>query len=312
MNALLLSSTSFLEDLDTLLESGKDLAALDSLRRGLTEIRSSSSPRQWRAFCANTLSGDKFCRRPLSNLLKNGPLAGSCHGATPTLIHDPHVLDSIYGLDAVPQDLTCGANLLQEWELALGFCESLRARHQFLIRELNELGDSVPRPRILALGAGHLREASSALCLNNMSGGELVAFDRDPACIDLIESEYDYPGLCTFSGSLRQLIHDPALGRFDLIYLPNLSDILEDLRLKALLEGLLPLLRRGGRLLSANFCPDLEDAAYLEGRLDWWPIYRDEEEWAQLLGELPCQNLRGQAVFRDRSEGSVLIDLQVN
>jgi SAM-dependent methyltransferase len=311
VNALLQSGTSLLEDLGPLLESRDDLAALDLLRRGLTEIRSSSSPGQWRAFCADTFSGEKFRRHPLSHLLKNGPLAGSCHGA-PTLIHDPILLDAIYGLDAVPQDLTSGANVLRSWELSLGFCESLRARHQCLIRELNELGDSVRSPRVLALGCGHLREAAPALCLNNMCGGELVAFDRDPVCIDLIEGQYDYPGLCTFSGSLRHLIHHPALGRFDLVYLATLSDILEDLRLKSLLESLLPLLRPGGRLLSANFCPGLEDAAYLEARLDWWPIYRDEEEWAELLSELQWPNLRGQAVFRDSSEGSVFIDLQVS
>jgi len=221
----------------------------------------------------------------------------------------------IYGLDTVPEDLTPTANALRKWELELGFCVSLRRRRLLLARELNELGAAVRYPRVLAVGCGHLREAAAALSLPGMHGGELVAFDRDRDSLNLIQSEYEYPGLRTLSGSLRDAIaNDPTLGRFDLIYLPTVLDTLEDFRSSALLADVLPLLESGGRLIAANFSPDLRDAAFLEACLDWWPFYRDEQKLAALLSQLPVANLRGHAMFREGSSeeqgGSVFLDLQ--
>jgi SAM-dependent methyltransferase len=163
---------------------------------------------------------------------------------------------------------------------------------------------------VLAVGCGNLREAALALSSGNMKGGELVAYDRDRACAELIRRECDYPGLRTISGSLRELTHDSKLGKFDFIYLPTLLDTLEDARVRTLLSSLLPLLEPGGRLIAANASPELGDAAYLEACLDWWPFCRGEEDWAALLSQLPCYNLRGQAISRDDSGGSVFLDFE--
>ena len=114
----------------------------------------------------------------------------------------------------------------------------------------------------------------------------------------------------TVSGSFRDLTTaDPPLGKFNLIYLATLLDTLEDFRVKALLASLVPLLESGGRLLAANFLPELKDAAYLEACLDWWPVYRGEQDLAALNSAIDGV-LRGQAVFREDSGGSVFLDLQ--
>ncbi len=310
MNSMMQSSQSLLQDLLPLLADGEYLPALDSLRDGLTRLRAESPLEEWRTFCAQTFSGKQFSQHPVSQLLKVGPLGSGCAGTAHGLIHEPLILDVIYGLGSVPCDLTSAANALRHWELALGFCASLRARHGLFMRELNDLGNIVSHPRVLAVGCGHLRDAAMALSLANMRGGELVAFDRDRACIDLIEREHEHPGLRTISGSLRDLTNDFMLGAFDFIYLPTLLDTLGDLRVSALLGSLLPLLKPHGRLLAANFSPDLMDAAYLEACLDWWPFYRGEEELAALLSPLSGKNLRGQVLFRDDSGGTVFLDLQ--
>jgi hypothetical protein len=62
--------------------------------------------------------------------------------------------------------------------------------------------------------------------------------------------------------------------------------------------------------MAANFTPELVDAAYLEAGLDWWPVYRSEREMAALACNIPEHDLRGQAVFREETGGSLFLDLQ--
>ncbi len=295
-----------LQDSSRLFAEGRCVPALDSLRTELNRCRAKSSPAEWRAFCAETFSAEAVQRHPLLHLIKEGPL-GSGSG----LIHNPLILDAIYDLNGVPRLLTPPANALRSWELHLGFCASLRARHFLFARELADLAKTLEAPRILAVGCGHLREAAIALTSDSMRTSEVVAFDRDRACIDLIEREYDHPGLVTVSGSLRDFLVDTNKGTFDFVYVPTLLDKLEDTKAAFVLNALLGSLKPGGRLLAANFAPDLKDAAYLEACLDWWPFYRTEEELAALLNTKSTQNLRGQALFRDDSEGSIFLDLQL-
>ena len=294
-----------LQDLQPLLAQGCYVPALDGLRKGLTQIRSASTAAEWHTYCAQTLYGPSFVQHPVSRLLKEGVL---CAGSG--LIHEPLILDAIYRQDDAPRLLSATSDAVRSWELALGFCVSLRARHAFFARELNDLSPTLRALRILAVGCGHLREVASALNLGRLHEAEIVAFDRDRACLDLIQREFEHPGLRTVSGSLRQFVADSALGTFDFIYVPTLFDTLSEARVQSLLGSLLSLLKPGGRLLAANFTPDLTDAAYLEACLDWWPFYREEEDFAVMLNQTSNQ-LRGQALFRDDSGGSVFLDLQV-
>ncbi len=306
MNSTTQTASTLLQDLLPLFAQGSYIQALDALRIGLTQIRSVSSASEWRSFCSATFSVPEFHKHPLSSLLKESPL-----GRGSGLIHEPLVLDVIYGLDAVPRVLKPAADAMRSWELSLGFCTSLRARHLLFARELNELGAIVQHPKVLAVGCGHLREAATALTSTEMSDAGIVAFDRDRACADLIQREYEHPGLRTIFSSLRDLTSDPTLGAFDFIYVPTLFDRMDEARVTSLLDSLLRLLKPGGRLLAANFAPDLADAAYLEACLDWWPFYRGEEELATVVNSRSSSRLRGQAIFRDDSGGSVFLDLQV-
>jgi len=306
------SRSALLLEIEPLLAQGHYLRALDSLGLGLQQIRAESSSDEWRTFCAENFSGETFSRHPLSRLLKVGPLGSGCAGTSHGQIHEPLILDVIYGFDEdEPPDLSPAARAVRSWELALGFSASLRERHQLFVRELNDLGASFAHPRVLAVGCGHLRDAAAALSLKDLCGGEVVAFDRDRACIDWVQREYRHPGLRSLSGSLRDLTKDFTLGHFDFIYLPTLLDTLEDLRVKVVLGALLPLLKPGGRLLAANFSPELADSAYLEACWNWWPRYRGEAEWAALLSSLSSETLRGQTIFRDHAGGSLFLELQV-
>jgi extracellular factor (EF) 3-hydroxypalmitic acid methyl ester biosynthesis protein len=304
VNSMAHSGAVLLQDLRPLLAAGKTASALEELRAGLTRLRAEWTPREWREFCVET---HQFQNHPVGRLLKECPLAGGSG-----LIHEPLILDLIYGLElnAVKQAKQA-SDECRTWELSLGFCRSLRARHQSFSRELLELGHCEPAANILAIGCGYLREAAGLLRPDGPWGGRLVAFDRDRACVDLIVREYDQkPGLRTASGSLRELLRTLAEGTFDFIYVPTLFDTLPDGRVTVVLAALLRLLKSGGRLLATYFAPDLQDRAYMEACLDWWPFYRTEEDLARLLPEETGRQLRGQLMFRDEGGGSVFLDLQ--
>jgi SAM-dependent methyltransferase len=284
-----------------LIQGGQYLTALDSLRQELTLIRAGFSSDEWRTFVAQDFARREYSRYPLARLLKSG-LPG--RGA----LHDPRALDVIYGLGGFS---TAASNALLAWEIDLGFCVSLRARRNLLARELSDLALTTRHPRVLAVGCGHLREAASALSSPGMQGGEFVAFEHERTCLDLIRSEFKYPGLRTLLGSWRDAVENELIpGKFDLIYLPTLFDTLEDSCVRALLSSVIPLLGPGGRLMAANFCPDLKDAAYLEACLDWWPRYRSEQELAAVVSQLSVPRLRGQAIFREDSGGSAVLYLE--
>jgi SAM-dependent methyltransferase len=305
------SGSALLGEVASLIDSGRYVAALNTLRDRLARIRGEGTCSEWRTFCGQTFSTREFSLHPVSRLIVLGPLGQACAAAARGALHHPFALDAIYGLDRTPEDLSSAAYAVRQWELELGFCASLRERYFLLARELNELGTLVRYPRVLAFGCGYLREAASALSLEGMRGGEVIAVDRDRGCLALIEREYEYPGLRTMCGPFRDLMaSDKSLGKFDFIYLPTLFDSREDDRIRALLPLLRSRREPGGRLVAANFAPDLPDAAYLEACLDWWPQYRDEQALATLIGQLPGISLRGQIITRENSGGSVILDLQ--
>ncbi len=299
--------SELLQELPARISLGRSASALNTLSELLSDVRSELPGAEWRIFCNES---NPLQKQSVAQILEEGPLSNG-RG----LIHHPLLLDLIYGTTAsMPRLLTPLAHALRQWELSLGFCATLRARRACFARELENLaaGSSIKKsPRLLAVGCGHLRDAAEALKLDGLQGSEVIAFDRDRACVDLIEREYEHAGLNTVSGSIREWLGHPAIGEFDFIYVPTLFDMLPDARVVWLIDSLLALLKPGGRLLAANFAPEMKDAAYLEAWLDWWPHYRKEEDFAVLLSDKSYRNLRGQAIFRDETEGSIFLDLQL-
>jgi hypothetical protein len=299
-----------------LIENGQYLMALNRLRQELVRVRGEGvsrgpSLKAWRNFCADNFHSHELADNLLINLLSIGPFGQVASRTKSREIHHPEMLDAIYGLDPNPKADTAALPALRDWELELGFCLSLRSRCKTLAYELSEVGTAVRYPRILAVGCGHLREAAAALSRRGMDGGEFVAYDPHPAAVSFIEHEYDHQGLRILSGAWPNVLKNELDGsKFDLIYLPTLLDELDDKAVSELLIALLAMLEPGGRLLAANFAPDLQDAAYLEAWLDWWPFYRGEEELAAIVSRIAGSNLRGQAVFREDSGGSVFVNLE--
>ena len=68
-------------------------------------------------------------------------------------------------------------------------------------------------------------------------------------------------------------------------------------------------LRPGGRLIVANFAPELRDIAYMEAIMDWRLIYRDETALVTLASGIPSACIAAQSITRDRSGNVVYLTL---
>lgn len=76
----------------------------------------------------------------------------------------------------------------------------------------------------------------------------------------------------------------PALAEIDLIYAAGLYDYLDDKVAMRLLRIMVEALNPGGRVLVANFVPNVPDVGYV----DWWFTYRDIDQVTGLFEAIPA------------------------
>ena len=60
------------------------------------------------------------------------------------------------------------------------------------------------------------------------------------------------------------------------------------------------MLRAGGKLLIANFVPDLRQTAYMEAYMAWNLVYRDSIQLDAVASGIRSSGIRSSRTFRDR------------
>jgi SAM-dependent methyltransferase len=100
-----------------------------------------------------------------------------------------------------------------------------------------------------------------------------------------------------------------SLGEFDLAYTAGLFDYLEDSDGIAVTAALFRSLRPGGRLLIANFAPQLPEIGYMEAAMDWWLIYRDEAAMSVFADALPQSAIASRSIVRDNGGNIVYLTI---
>ena len=112
------------------------------------------------------------------------------------------------------------------------------------------------------------------------------------------QSEFNVRVKCASVG--RFIKSGDELGGFDLVYSAGLYDYLNDETARTVTAAMFRSLRPGGRLLVANFAPELRDIGYMEAIMDWRLIYRDEAALATLASGIPSACIAAQSITRDR------------
>jgi hypothetical protein len=277
---------------------GRVEEGLDDLVGGLRGLRLACDGVSWEAVV-------RVCRgHAVRGLVHQDPFTYRAYSKPRGYAGDAELLDFIYGVDegrpAPPGTSALGRRIFAHNTTHGPAPRAVRARRRILARLVDEVSAGRPRPRILSVAAGHLREAELAAAVREGRTGEYVALDQDGESLETVRRCYSGFGVRTVSASVRRLLGGGLdLGTFDLIYSAGLYDYLRRSTAAGLTRVLFGMLRAGGRLLVANFVPGIRDIGYMESFMDWELVYRTPGEVRELGAAVDPGQLAGAEVFTE-------------
>jgi hypothetical protein len=184
--------------------------------------------------------------------------------------------------------------------------QAVRYRREHIAQLIDTMAAGGSKPSVLAIAAGHLREAEICEALVSGRAGRFVALDADATSLREVEANYARLNVETVHGSVRHVLARKLnLGTFDFVYAAGLYDYLADNVAQALAARMFEMVRPGGWMLIPNFAPQVRDRGYLETFMNWNLIYRDEYEMALLGDSLDPTHVEGYDVYSD-PPGSVV------
>src|SRR5204863_9304423 len=168
----------------------------------------------------------------------------------------------------------------------------------FIADLIDGLAAKMPGLDILAVAAGHLREASLAAAVRRRRIGRFVALDADAVSLEVVQRAYGPYGVETVAAPFSQLITGRvALGQFDLVYSTGLYDYLNVSTGRRLVRTMFNMLKPGGQLVVANFMPGIRDVGYMEAFMDWRLIYRTRHDMTDLTMEIEEPEIHDLSLF---------------
>lgn len=226
---------------------------------------------------------------------------------------DAVLIDLIYrlGRDRTGA-LSEAGRAIYEWELNSPGCKSVRNRCQVVTRYLTELTQSGGRPRVMSVACGHLREVAGCVGdIRRLPCELFTAIDQDSQSLSEVRRCYQSFGVSTLHANIYRLMRSRhSFVDYDFIYASGLYDYLDDRTARSLTGSLFRMLRSGGRLLIGNFTPDMHDIGYMESVMDWWLIYRTEEQMQGLTENLDIRRVADLRLFRDSNKNIIFLELR--
>lgn len=280
--------------------------AIESLFLGLHRLRSECDEGDWR-ICL-----EQCHTHPVSDMIHEDPFTRRAFTKPRGYAGDAELLDLIYGPEEgwpEPQASPLGREIYKYTSQAPA-AEGVRARRAFIADLIDRSTAENPKMHILAIAAGHLREATLAAAIRRRRIGRFVALDADPVSLDEVTRCYGTYGVETIAASIRPLLTNKLKpGQFDLIYSTGLFDYLSEETGRRLVTVLFNMLRPGGQLVVANFLPGIRDVGYMEAFMDWKLIYRTRREMIDLTMEIPEADLRDVTLFAEDNRNIIFVQV---
>jgi SAM-dependent methyltransferase len=279
---------------------------LDDLFGGLAELRRSLSPEAWREAVAN-------CRRhPVIEVIHQDPLTSRAFKKPRGYAGDAVMLDYIYGREELwpePNSTALGRAIFR-YTTSAPASEGVRCRRGFVAELLDRLADGVPQPHVLSVASGHLREANLSSAVRRRRLGRLVALDADAESLKVVSASYKPFGVEACHADLRKLLRGrTGLGEFDLVYSTGLFDYLQETIGRRLVTEMFNLLNPGGRLLVANFLPEIRDIGYMETYMDWNLVYRTRHDMIELTRDIPQREIHSLRIFAEENQNIIFLEV---
>jgi len=140
----------------------------------------------------------------------------------------------------------------------------------------------------------------------------LYAVDHDSQSLTVVAKELALLGVKPVQASVVGLLRgDVDFHGLDFVYAAGLFEYLQEHTAQRLVERMFAMLRPGGRLLLTNLRPTVEDAGYMEAYMDWWLLYRTEDDCWRLTAGLPAKEVAVLSTFCERdSNTTVYLEIQ--
>jgi SAM-dependent methyltransferase len=216
---------------------------------------------------------------------------------------DAQLLDYIYCDPHVAEDVENASALgkaLYSYTQNVPSCVAARERRDLLTRYVDDAADKAgAETEVLAIAAGHLREANRSAALAEGRLKRWVALDQDPLSVGLIARDFQGTAVEAVDGSVRTVLtRGHKLGKFDLIYASGLYDYLQHNVAVKLTKTCLQMLKPNGTFLFANYAEGNPDAGYRETFMDWVLLLRSEVDmWNIINASVDRNTVEAQVYF---------------
>jgi SAM-dependent methyltransferase len=286
------------------IQRGHVFEALEEVAVQLTALRSDLPADQWRAFCRDVVP-----EHPLRTIIHQAPFTKRAFDKPRGYPGDAIVLDWIYGHQQLPIDADPFVTELHRWEFQTPSCKSVRNRKGVLAATVDEVASRRQRPvRVLAVACGHLREAEKSAAVKTHRVAEYLALDQDRESLAVAAQASSV--VRPIHGSVRGILANKiSYSDLDFVYAAGLYDYLSDSVAIQLTARLFQMLAPGGRLIIANFNPDLRDIGYLEAYMDWQLIYRTDQQLAECARAITDSEIRMTRIFREPAGNISFLEL---
>lgn len=279
------------------IEQGDDPAEIiRRLMSHLNATRSKVHPDVWQALIPvmqNHPVLEYFLEDPLTRWSFSKPRGYSGDAQLLDYIYcDPHVAESVANASEIGKALYTHTKDVPS-------CVAARERRDLLTRYVDEIADkNGPQAEVLAIAAGHLREANRSSALAEGRLKRWVALDQDPQSIGLIARDFQGTAVEAIDGSVRTVLtRGHKLGKFDLIYASGLYDYLAHNVAVKLTKTCLQMLKPNGTFLFANYAEGNPDAGYRETFMDWVLLLRTEADMWNIINASVDRNTVEARVF---------------
>lgn len=280
---------------------------MDDIVIQLNAIRLRSTDNEWKEFVQICLS------HPLSKVLQEDPFTDRAYKKPRGYAGDAVMMDLIYtGGGLIEQQfdhtLTPKGQEIMLYSLSRSSSKSVCARLNILVEILNQTITQKNNARVLAVASGHLREALFIKEKFNLE--EFIALDQDPESLAVIAREINNINVNTTLGSIGDILKGKInLHDFDFIYATGLFDYLDEPTAILLTQCLFKKLKASGRLLIPNFVPHMEEIGYMEAFMNWWLIYRDQQDMQKIADALPQDQIESINLFIDTHQNILFLEI---
>lgn len=278
--------------------------ALDMLFGSLNQHRLGCTSEDWQSLI-------KQCREhALLSVIHQDPFTGRAFNKPRGYAGDAEMIDMIYGPeDRMPEPAATELGLdIYRYTSKAPASEGVRARRAYIADLIDETTTQKPGQEILAIAAGHLREAHLTTSVRRGRIGRFVALDSDATSLQEVQRAYGSYGVETVPASFGVLITNRLnIGQFDLIYSTGLFDYLNENTGRRLVTTMFDMLKPGGEMVVANFLPGIRDIGYMEAFMDWKLVYRTRQDMVNLTAEIDESEISNLSLFAEENQNIIFL-----